>query len=66
MFTEIEENEVDGDPTAQSQNCRDRQDHSSNMSLMFLLSPEALNTTVALTPSTKCASIDAASAPLRL
>ena len=64
MFTEIEENEVDGDPTQHNHKIVvDRQDHSFKyVTDTFLLSPEALNTTVALTPST-VASIDAASAP---
>ena len=64
MFTEIDENEVEGDPTQHNHKIIiDRGDHSFNyVTDTFLLSPEALNTTVALTPST-IASIDSASAP---
>ena len=64
IFTEIEENEVEGDPTQHNHKIVvDRQDHTFKyVTDTFLLSPESLNTTVALTPST-VASIDAASAP---
>ena len=64
MFTETEENEVDGDPTQHNHKIVvDRADHTFKyVTDTFLLSPEALNTTVALTPST-AASIDSASAP---
>jgi len=64
MFTEVDENDVDGDPTQHNHKIIvDRGDHSFKyVTDTFLLSPEALNTTVALTPST-VASIDSASAP---
>ena len=64
IFTEIDENDVDGDPTQHNHDI-DLQKGTHNFSYVtdsFLLSPEGLNTTVNLSPST-VASIDSATSP---
>ena len=65
MFTEVEENEVDGDPTQHNHKIvldKSQLHNYKYVTNTFLLSPEALNTTVSLSPST-VASIDSATAP---
>ena len=64
IFTEIDENEVDGDPTQHNHKILlDKGTHNfAYVTDTFLLSPEGLNTTVSLSPST-VASIDSATAP---
>lgn len=64
IFTEVDENEVEGDPTQHNHQIRiERGTHSFEyVTDTFLLSPEALNTTVKLTTST-AASIDSATSP---
>lgn len=64
VFTEVDENDVEGDPTQHNHKIVvERGSHNfAYVTDTFLLSPEALNTTVNLSPST-VASIDSATAP---